>query len=416
MSGARDDARPRRVAVAAVCDIANYGDQLFPLIAAHRLAPLGIAVEAVAPGAAHRLRPGALTPRSLDWLLAGGEMLDGVLIGGGNIVYNLRADYLARSGARDSWLGQGLHTGLWLGAALAAAIRDIPFGFNAPGLPYPFSGATARDVLRPVLQAADCCAFRDAASARLAEAAGVAVQQVPDTAIEIARMWPRDGLAPAAEAEGQPYAALHLRLAGEPEAHLAAVAALLDGFCTGQGLRPLLIAIGDDLGDGAAARRLAAAMTVPARVLGGDRSLQAVAAAIAGARIYLGGSLHGYVTAAAYGVPGLVVTAQPLRKFAGFLDWMERPADLATDWAAACARAVPLLAGGRVVVPDRIWQALDAHWAAVAAMLEAPQRRRAERAAMLRALTLRAVSRQGGGGLEWLMAGWHPPSARARTA
>ena len=46
----------RRLAIAGVFDIANYGDQLFPLLAAHRLAPLGIEVEAIAPAGRLRLR------------------------------------------------------------------------------------------------------------------------------------------------------------------------------------------------------------------------------------------------------------------------------------------------------------------------------------------------------------------------
>lgn len=410
---------PARIAIAGVFDIANYGDQLFPLIAAWRLAPHGVAVEAVAPGPRLRLREGALVPRDLDWLLADPGRLDGILIGGGNILYNLRTDYAA--GGAGGRFSSGMHSGIWLGACLAAALRDIPFAFNAPGLPYPFSSHVAETVLRPCLEAADVAALRDAASVRLAAASGVAVERVPDTAADLARMWPRASLdepfravAERAGWTGGRYAAIHLRRRADED--VETVAGALDAFCAAEGVRPVLIAIGDDLGDDETARRLASRMRGAPPIVDGAASLREVAAVIANAEVYLGGSLHGYVTAAAYDVPGVIVTGQPHRKFGGFLDWIGRPEDLARTWEAGCARAAERLAWRdretRPIIPETVAAALDAHWARVRAMLDRPDRRAPERAALLRALTARAVGKEG---VAWAMAPWRRPAARSAT-
>lgn len=398
-----------RVAIAGVFDIANYGDQLFPLIAAYRLKAHGIDVEAVAPVAQHRLRPDAMRPHDLTWLMTTDEAVDAVLIGGGNILYNLRADYAPKSRIAKSIFGLGQHTGLWLGASIAAALRDIPFGFNAPGVPYPFSGAVVQDVLKPVLAAADIVAVRDVGSARLAGAAGVDVSVVPDTAVDIAGMWPRPTLDPVLRALAErlgwnraPYAAIHLRAGPGEDAHVVEVARRLDGFCAEHGLEAVLITIGDDLGDGRTACSLQAAMTTRTVVLDGSSTLREVAATIANARLYLGGSLHGYVTATAYGVPGILAPTSPQRKFGGFLEWMERRQDLAGTWQEACERGAELLhAGSPPQVPPRARASLDSHWSAVVDMVRSPARRAPERAEMLRRMTARAGGRLG---MKWLLA------------
>lgn len=405
----------RRVAVVGVFDIANYGDQLFPRLAAWRLAPYGVHVDAVAPRASGPLRPDALPTRDLDWLLGSQDPLHGVLIGGGNIVYNLRLDHV---GAAPGVRFDGRYVGAWLAACFAAATRDVPFGFNAPGLPYPFSGETAAAALRPCLAAADVVGFRDEASRKLAAASGVETTLTPDTAADLARMWPRASLQDPMRAlagrvgwGGERYAAIHLRVMDRKRnAEIEAAAAAVNVFCERENLRPALIVIGEDLGDGEAVRRLAPLLARPAMILDGAVGLRELAAAIAHAEVYIGGSLHGYVTAAAYDTPGVIVTAQPHRKFGGFLDWVGRPSDLTHDWSAATSRAsVSLRAPRSRIIPDAVATALDAHWQAVSDMLAAPRRRAQRRAALLRDLTARGVRRGGAG---WVMS----PAGRAAPA
>ncbi|MBP0445062.1 polysaccharide pyruvyl transferase family protein [Roseomonas sp. SSH11] len=405
----------RRVAMAGMFDIANYGDQLFPLIARHRLAPHGIEVVPAAPGDRPRVLADAIRPRSLEWLLADPEPVDGILIGGGNIIYNLRTDYLGLGGAAG-WLGDGLHTATWLAATMAALLRDVPLAWNAPGVPYPFSTPTAAAVLQPALRATDYVSVRDNASAALLAGAEVAV--VPDTVAELASLWPlaalhsaRQALSARGRLPAGPYLALHLRAARKKHDRLPALARELDAFLSAQGLGAVLVAIGDDLGDGETLRALAASMATRPAVLDDAATLQEIAAAIAHSVLYVGGSLHGYVTAAAYGIPGVIVTGAPQRKFGGFLEWLDRPADIARDWDAGLARARHHLAGpGSAPVPARVHQALDEHWDRIRKVLENPASRRPMREGLLRHLAGRAMARPGG--QDWAMRPWTCFAAR----
>jgi len=222
-------------------------------------------------------------------------------------------------------------------------------------------------------------------------------------------MWPRHTLDPALSAvggrlgwTGAPYVAVHLRAGHGEEAHIREVARHLDGFCAANGLEAILVAIGDDLGDGASAASLRAAMTTRSHVLDGSSTLREVAAVIANARLYLGGSLHGYVTAAAYGTPGIIVTARPQQKFGGFLQWMARQQDLARTWQEACSQGAERLHAGRMPgLPPKVRASLDTHWQAVVDMVRNPAPRALQRAALLRGMTARAGGTQG---MKWLLA------------
>jgi hypothetical protein len=307
-----------------------------------------------------------------------------------------------------------LHTGLWLSATQAAALRDIPLVWNAPGVAYPFSGATVDAVLRPALAATDHVAVRDSASA--ARLGGHAAQVLPDTAIDLARMWPLASLAPdlqrlrASIGLGDaPYWVAHLRAAPSDAAALDAAAAGISRIAGATGLLPVLLCIGDALGDGATTRALSARLSVPHARLDDPAGLREVTALLAHARLYAGGSLHGYVAACAYGVPGLIVTRAAYHKFGGFLRWVGRPQDLLRGWDAAAERAAARLAEP-AGIPPAVAAAADAHWAAVLAALGDPARRRTERAALLRELTARGARI---GGAAWALAPWTRQGAAA---
>ena len=88
---------------------------------------------------------------------------------------------------------------------------------------------------------------------------------------------------------------------------------------------------------------------------------------IAASRLYLGASLHGYITALAYGVPARLVTVPRLGKFNGFLSQVGRLEDACGNWAEACERTE----SGEVspVAPADTLDRLEAHWDRVAAAL-----------------------------------------------
>ncbi|ROL81458.1 hypothetical protein BLX41_04705 [Pseudomonas protegens] len=121
-----------QVAIFGTFDVANYGDLLFPLIAAAELqARLG-AVHLHAFSYNTRATPqwpyNVTSVSELPRLI---ETLDGVLIGGGFII---RFDKLVAPGYYPPDPQIHHPTGYWLSPALIALQHDVPLIWNAPGM------------------------------------------------------------------------------------------------------------------------------------------------------------------------------------------------------------------------------------------------------------------------------------------
>lgn len=374
----------RDILISGMFDMPNFGDLMFPVVAAHELGRRGFHVQAVSPtGAATGLRD-ALPTRPIWDALDPSTRLDGVLIGGGYIVHTHRMDPLKEY--REGGIGAAVGPAVWLGATLVAALRDVPVAWNAPGAPHPL-----RPDLRPLVDAAfdaaDYLSLRDEGSARMAGAP--AAQIVPDPILGVNRVWPREGLAAdfrrlcdrLGVVQRNRVLAVHVRrrsLGGQP---VDVFADGLAGACRGLGLTPVMIGLGTAHADDRIARELAGALMargVAAAALDRPEGLRDIAALIAHARAYAGSSLHGYIAAASYGVPGLLVARPAYRKFDGLIGHLGRPADRMTDWADAL-NALPAAVGttSRPEAPG-IADRLDRHWDAIAAAFAAgplPKRR-----------------------------------------
>ncbi|HVZ10031.1 polysaccharide pyruvyl transferase family protein [Rhodopila sp.] len=394
---------PAPILVTGMFDMDNFGDLLFPLLASRRLALAGLEAVAVAPS---NSRPGfadAMEPRAAADMLTGACPAAGILIGGGYMIHTSPLSFLDRYRGAEaaSWGGPGL----WIGATLAAALHDVPIAWNAPGVPHPFS-ARQRPVVHAALRAASHVAVRDHASRRLLGASDVPVSVVPDPVADLPLLWPRrmltdvfHGLLRRKRMAGDTrLLAIHVRnrsIAGESPARIAAA---LETFAAERGLVPMLLAVGESHDDPAVARLLAGSFTAPHLLLDDPMELREVAAALAHSALYVGASLHGYMVAAAYGVPGILVGRPAYHKFAGFLDHIGRPQDLAPDWWKALTAAATRRNG--TGFPASVAVALDRHWHAVIAAFRAPAQRRAERAAFMRDLLRAGVLRDGPG---WAM-------------
>lgn len=408
MTSALDNAE-RTVWISGVFDIRNYGDALFPLLANHRLGPHGLRVRCVTPagGTCGWRETEPCVPASA--LMSGELPMHGLLIGGGNIVYGgVSAGALLRSAPTDasrdaaSWGPAGI----WLAPMVAAALHDVPIAWNAPGTPFPLMGGW-RDLAHAAFRASGHVALRDPASLSLAGEPPDAII-VPDTAAALAAMWPlgtleaefRALLARKNAAPGLRHMAVHLRDRSITPELLPGVARWLDAQAQETGLMPLLVSIGPDLGDSEALRQLSGALTVPHLLLDDPLGPREIAAAIAHSVFYLGASLHGYITAAAYGRPGLLVARPAHRKYGGFLAHLDRRDDLRRGWDEVISAPLPD-PGPKRGIPDRVLQQVDAHWASVLATFAEPGRKRSERADFLRHFFSAAL--QGASGPEWLM-------------
>jgi polysaccharide pyruvyl transferase WcaK-like protein len=380
------DKPPRRVFITGMFDMKNFGDLMFPLIARHRLSHLGVEIVPVSPTGADVGIPDAMGSISLQELFADNAPADGVLVGGGYIVHSHKMHFL------DEYKADGLANfagpGLWLGATLAAAVRNVPVIWNAPGVPHPFA-QNQRGLIDAALRAADCLSVRDQGGLELLNApSGLQVNIVPDTVVDIAQIWTPDTLAAAfrdliARKGGDAQArhlAVHIRNRSLAKLGGEGVAAMIDQFAQGHDLVPILIAIGQTHADDVVARDVARHLRARHLVLDDPSGLVEIAAAVSQSSLYVGASLHGYVVAAAYGVPGVLLAQPSYRKFQGFLDHTGRHEDLAQDWSQAFAIAAQRVNEGQVArIPSSVFEKLDAHWSGVAEALAAPARKSAQR-------------------------------------
>lgn len=405
---------PTEVFVTGTFDVENYGDLLFPLVAARRLAAHGLTVVPVSPTASRTRWADAAPCVALADLLSERFRPRGVLIGGGNIVHAGAANLVDYEADGPGWA----YAALWLGATVAATLRNVPVIWNAPGVPRPLAATPGLKhvMVRQAFEAANYVSVRDAASLEhLGPTGGAAVAVVPDTAVDVARLWPRDRLAATFArllerkgfaAEGR-FLSLHVK-ARSTELAPEAMAARISAFAAAHGLTPVLVPLGPCHHDDVTVRRIGRHVTGPVVVVDDPQSLEEIAAVIANASLHLGSSLHGYITSAAYDVPSLVVARPALPKFSGFLAHTGRPQDLVAGWEEAFAGAPARLAEPVTgpLVPASVHAALDAHWARVLAELAAPRSNMLQQARFLRSFVQRGI---GVSGWSWLFA---PPFDR----
>lgn len=378
------------IAHVGALDLASFGDQVYPLVAGSELArrldgpqvapfgPLG----SVAPGAASWALGHWSEQRAAS--LAARATL--ILCGGGEIVHGDGATYAPFYGiaARDA---ADLAIDRWFLEVLGAAERLCPVVWHGVGVPAELDPGTAARV-RQALRSRAVVAVRDDRSRRLLEAAGVErdVAVVPDSALLLPRILPVAEL-------GQWRKRLQEDGCFPPEGPEPVI--VVQGNYTMAGLAPALAAALDEIVPSA---RIATVAVSPchndhlfAAALADhgrsriwsvpeDAPLEAVAAAIAGADCFLGVSLHGAITAFAYGRPFTSLDPFGQAKLAGFAELIGWPQARTSDTVEAVRRA-----GRRAVGEDAppaslptLQARIDAHFDRVAEVAEAHSERHLE--------------------------------------
>ena len=373
-----------RIAHFGTFDVENYGDLLFPLVAQRRLAALDAELLCVSPVGGPPVWPDTVPTVAADAL--GDEPLDGVLFGGGNLVH-------AGPAGVDHYRGDGLtwllaYARLWIDSARLAAERGIPLCWNAPGVPGGF-GTRSAAALRTAVDAAAYVAVRDQQSLVALRGAGIdrAIEVVPDTALDIADLFSADELDEsyaallAAHGRQRPERAIavHVNRRYLSGGAVEATAGHLDRIATATGSTPILLALGRCHDDDETARAIGARLTCDHIVVDRPAGLREIVAAISRADAYAGSSLHGMITALAFGRPAVVIAAEAGQgKFTGFLRQLHLVDRFLNDWAEA-ARRPELLRRTHDVEPVRAAARapLDRHWARIAEALgAAPGERR----------------------------------------
>lgn len=384
-TAATTPAHPLVVHVGAL-DLASYGDQLYPLVAGHELARRldGARVAPFGPLGSTGGGSGAATWALGHWserrARAVAESATLVLCGGGEVVQGDGSIYGPFYGIdpRDT---RDLGMDRWYIEGLGAAERGCPVVWHAPGVPGELDVATAERVRR-ALEHRALVAVRDEPSRRLLEAAGVEreITVVPDSALLLPRVLPADDLAARRD---------RLRSAGHyaPDGPVVVV----QGNHTMTGLAPAVAAALAEIAPDARVvtvavspchndHLFAAALRDHARrrmwSVPEDSPVEDVAAAIAGADCFLGVSLHGAITALAYGRP--FVTLDPfeqakLRAFAELIGW---PEARTSDVGEAVRRAARRACGEDLPPPTlpALQARVDQHFDRVAELAEAQAR------------------------------------------
>ena len=380
---------PVRIGVLGTFDVDNYGDHLFPRVAAHefgRRLP-GAVVTAYSPYG--RLHPtpldddraaeplGPWSPERAAEMAAAHDLL---VIGGGELihlndpllapVYGTTPDELSRM-APSRWFVEGL------GPELEAGCPVAWHGLGVPWAP----GEEGAGRLRAALAGRPYVTVRDRASAQHLAAAGVdrPVEVVPDSALLIDRIMPAAALSARLEilrgAGGYPPpGAMPVLLQGCDllMPHLEDVVVATERWRVAQpdGGAVLALETGRCRGDHLFADAVENALA-PRRVwrLPSDATVEDLAAVIAGGGVFVGSSLHGAITALAYGRPFVLLNLYGEAKLDGFGDLTGlsgRVVHRADDIPGAIDRAVaePAPAG----LLDALRQRLDRHFDRLAEM------------------------------------------------
>jgi polysaccharide pyruvyl transferase WcaK-like protein len=329
-----------RVALWGTFDVDNYGDHLFPRVAVHELGRRlpGAVVQVFSPY-------GWLHPTGLDdgraasplgpWSperarqLAAAHHL--VVVGGGELihlhdpllaaVYGTSTDELRRM-APSRFFVEGL------GPELEADCPVVWHGVGVPWAPDEEQG----ERLRGALAARPYVTVRDRHSARRLAEAGVErpIAVVPDSALLIDRIMPAASLGDRLD---------RLRADGRYPGNGAPALVVqgcelllpqLDGVVEAMGrwqaartvpLDVVVIETGRCRGDAVFADALERAVAAhPVWRLPAGAAVEDLAAAIAGGAVFLGSSLHGAITALAYGRPFVLLNLIDDAKLDGFGD------------------------------------------------------------------------------------------------
>jgi biotin-[acetyl-CoA-carboxylase] ligase BirA-like protein len=317
-------------------DVDNYGDLILAHIASVELSTRlpGAAVRSYSPfGWFHPVgfegvdlpKPlGVWTPQRAARLAS---ELDCVVIGGGDLIHT-EVESLAHAYGIDPTEMRSRDPSRFFIDGLGPELeRNRPVVWSAVGVPADLTGEV-RDRVRSATGARPYLTVRDDISRLRLQRAGVegAIEVVPDPAVLLPRTFPPDRLESVLE---------HLvRMDWFPRAGPAVavqanglmvpwVPALTEAIKSAFGRERasvVTLELGPCHGDGEFAHALHGALkgSMPVYHVPGSARLEHIAAAIRGATAFIGSSLHGSITAFAYGRPYAMLLGVGLSKIHGF--------------------------------------------------------------------------------------------------
>jgi hypothetical protein len=334
-------------------DVDNYGDLLFPLIAQWRI---NARIGAVSPTKVKSVfhLPDSICHLSFNDLATLRPKL--ILIGGGNILHFSQSQVFPYQRKRFSYAGLQFYPVLLKRRCGAKII------YNSPSIAIRRPRFLSRILFRHLFANSDYLSFRDSLSVSIAKSiVSNDICFVPDTAFDISRLFPLDAtVRPCPEK----YLIAHVnsRYGG----NITDISTALDRISLATGYLVVLLPIGPCHGDAGYAEKISDAMkcdTIIIRIY----NLRIFASYIANSEMYLGSSMHGFITALSYRVSSaLILNKTPMPKFQGVLDWAKLDPKLTvySDWLQAAINidSIPTIDTDSL---HAIFSELDSHWTKV---------------------------------------------------
>jgi hypothetical protein len=203
------------------------------------------------------------------------------------------------------------------------------------------------------------------------------VNVVPDTGWDVWRLWNAEALATAYKDAflsrsidfPQRSIVFHLNERYLFGLSVDEVSVELDEICQQLKGKAVLSALGRCHGDDKLANEIGTRLRNLAMVVDGLRSMCEIAACIAGSVAYAGSSMHGFITASAFGVRGICVARASVSKFAGLVDVQKYQSPVVEGWTEAKEALSPMTIDACRQMLDSMRanakSGLDAHWAAI---------------------------------------------------
>ena len=288
-----------RVLLFGTFDVGNYGDLLFPVVAQKELEIRGLTLTHVSPTNRTTVFEDAVAPVQMSEIP---DEFVGVMVGGGNII-NLDP------GIYGAFENVNYHD-LWIGATSFGVRSRVPVIFNCPGCSLPSLGNISKIqkfFIRATFKNAEILRFRD--SVQVVSQYSNRVHKVtPDTAFGISDIWPKPK-------RREQIVVLNLNERYFPESEK--VAGIIN---TSEVFRDRVVSfviIGECHGDLAFTRDVQKHLDDVIQWKEVSMNLKNIAEEIAVAELFIGSSMHGFITALSYRTRCILVNnhTNPLQKF-----------------------------------------------------------------------------------------------------
>lgn len=336
-------------AIFGTFDVDNYGDLLFPIVSAWRLNETIVACSPTSNVPSFSRDPNILYLSVIESMA---HFPRAILIGGGNILHFRVSNVKPYFGR---WFS---YASLQVVPFLLKKYYGVPVCYNAPSICSTKRLSIWRFLFGYFFNHADYLGFRDCKSVEFARfLTKKAVYCTPDTAFDLCRVWPRlESIRPISKR----YFVVHVneRYGGSAEC----VAMSLDKITDDLGIAVVLLPIGPCHGDIKYAEKVASLMSNEVHLVR-QLDVYLFAQYIANSEMYLGSSMHGFISALSYGVKAsLVLNSNPMAKFRGVISAAGFPKEyFFSSWLNASARLSDVTAIEASQL-SLIHKKLDLHW------------------------------------------------------